>query len=103
MANPAAIRRKRGTILRIVRDWGPAGISYDGLLKILHQAGLDAAIDSLEENVDYLAEQGLLTKKHEEDRLTMVERWVLRITPAGIDLLIGIRRAEEFPGVEIVC
>lgn len=93
-------RRHRGTILRIVRRWGVTGVSWEGIEAIFRQAGQLGAIDRLEENVQYLADKGYLAKELKRDDFSGVERWLVWITPRGIDLLDGLIEAD--PGVVVV-
>lgn len=92
--------RARGDLLQLVRRYGANGISTGSLDKVFQQAGMFAALSSLEENIEYLKGKGYLTVELVTDRLTDVERWLVRITPQGIDLLDGLITD---PGVDVVC
>jgi hypothetical protein len=92
---------ERGRILRLVRDSGAAeGISVHGLTSIFARAGRQDAADRVEEHVVYLFDRGYLVSTIERDQLSRVERWMVRITSSGIDLLDGTIDAD--PGVNCV-
>lgn len=93
--------RARGEILHLVRHYGVNGVSLGGLDRIFQRAGKFRVIDRLEENVEYLCGKGYLSKELVKEQLSGVERWLVRITPQGIDLLDETIPAD--PGVEIVC
>jgi len=93
--------RARGEILRLVRHYGVKGISVEGIYRIFRQAGSLSALDNMEENIEYLRGKGYVSSILEKEALSGVERWIVRITPMGIDLLDGTIAAD--PGVEIVC
>jgi len=93
--------RRRGEILRKVRVYGGQGLSLEGLQRIFQRAGRLGSFEQLEEDVRYLAEKEYLRKELLKDRESLVERWLVWITPQGIDLLDGVIGPD--PGVEIVC
>jgi len=93
--------KARGEILRLARRFGGNGVSIAGVDRIFQQAGMFAALSSLEENIEYLQGKGYLAAELATDPLSDVERWIIRITPAGIDLLDGVIPAD--PGVDRVC
>jgi hypothetical protein len=93
-------RRHRATILRIVRRYGVEGISWPGLERIFRVAGRFEAMNTLEENVQYLADKNYLKKQLLRDEASDVERWMLYITPRAIDLLDGT--IDPDPGVNTI-
>lgn len=101
MTKAEANKRVRREILRIVRKFGTNGISFEGIEKVFSRAGMLGVAADLEENIHYLKGKGYLTTAHVKDQFDQVDRWMVVITPAGIDLLDEITGPD--PGVEIVC
>ena len=93
--------RARGEMLRLVRRYSPNGVSVGSLDNIFNRAGLFAAVNALEENLEYLVGKNYLTREFLKDPVSGVERWIVKITPQGIDLLDGVITAD--PGVDVVC
>jgi len=93
--------RGRGDILRIVRQFGVDGITQEHIERVFIRAGRISAMNRLEEDLLYLSEKGYLARVLAKDPFSGVERWILHITPKGIDLLDEI--IDPDPGVEIVC
>jgi hypothetical protein len=92
--------RHRGNILEVVREYGPEGISYPGLEAVFRAAGRFGAISQLEENVRYLADKGYLRTEIVEEPTSRVKRWLIWLTPQGIDLLDGVISSD--PGVNTI-
>lgn len=101
MTKAEANKRVRREILRIVRKFGMNGISFEGIEKIFNRAGMLGVAADLEENIHYLKGKGYVATEQVKDQFDQVERWMVTITPAGIDLLDEI--IDPDPGVEIVC
>lgn len=101
MTRVEANRLTRAKILRVVRRYGTGGISYEGLERVFSRAGMLGVAADLEEHLQYLADKKYLAKDLRRDELSGVERWLVWITPTGIDLLEGT--IEPDPGVELVC
>lgn len=101
MTKAEANKRVRGEILRIVRRYGTGGVSFEGLQKVFIRACMPGVASDLEENLHYLRGKGYVNSELRKDQFTGTERWMVEITPAGIDLLEESISSD--PGVEIVC
>jgi hypothetical protein len=102
MSSVAMNRRIRGDILRLVRKWGAKGLSFDGLQAVFFRSGIMMSTNvDLGEHVSYLEGKGYLRTGKQRDQFESVERWMIQLTPTGIDLLD--QTIDPDPGVEIVC
>lgn len=96
---PSRKRRLRGEILALARRLGIGGISVEGIEKIYERAGEHRLADQVGEALLYLTDKGYIMIHRERDIFSDVERRLITITAAGIDLLD--RTITEDPGVWI--
>ena len=90
----------RGEILRLARRYSPQKITLGSMDNIFQRAGVFSSMN-LDENLEYLVGKNYLQREFLKDPASGVERWIVKITPQGIDLLDGVIPAD--PGVDIVC
>jgi hypothetical protein len=100
MIEPERRRRLRGEILEMARRFGVSGVSIEGLEGIYARAGEPRLADNVGEALLYLADKGYVAVNLQRDILSGIERRMVTITAAGIDLLDDT--IDQDPGVCIV-
>lgn len=98
--DPQRKRKLRGEILAMARRIGAAGITIEGLENIYVRAGEHRMADNVGEALLYLTDKGYVAIGMSRDIMTGIERRIVTISAAGIDLLDHTIEAD--PGVWIV-
>ena len=88
----------RAEILRISQAAGEAGAGVELLTAVLKKADSGITRAMVQEQAEYLAGKGLLSRKEVQNRALSISRIIYRITPEGTDCLEGTLEA---PGIEL--